>query len=317
MRTSWIDFAKGICMSAIILDHTESYYIDTHHVLQYNWYVVNVLLVFFFISGYLFYKNEKFDLKHKIISICKRLLLPYFIFTSLIAFPKAIIHGQSTEFIDIAKQIILGQASWFVSALIISEILFALLIKISKGNHYIMAPICILAFFANYLFKIPNIPFWTINQSLLVIGFLYAGYLFHHKEIFLKTVHIFVLLPLIILLKYIETKDGINMILYPLDINNYLFFIIDSILCCWIIISISHKINKNKAIEWIGSHSLVYYFLCGGIPYIIGKSITCIGFSYDGQYYRVLIVFLFNMIGISIVTYLIYKYIPFITGNKR
>ena len=49
-RKHWIDLLRGICMIAILLDHTEIYYTGDN-IINYNFYVVNVLLTFFFISG--------------------------------------------------------------------------------------------------------------------------------------------------------------------------------------------------------------------------------------------------------------------------
>ena len=59
-RKTWIDLLRGICMLAILLDHTELYYTGGN-IIDYNFYVVNALVVFFFLSGYLFFKNEAFS----------------------------------------------------------------------------------------------------------------------------------------------------------------------------------------------------------------------------------------------------------------
>ena len=74
-------------MIAILLDHTELYYTGLN-IIDYNIYVVNALTLFFIISGYLIYKESKFDFKNKIKSIAKTLLLPYLIFSFLISLSK-------------------------------------------------------------------------------------------------------------------------------------------------------------------------------------------------------------------------------------
>lgn len=80
---------------------------------------------FFILSGYLMYKpQQQFCIAHKMKSIGKSLLMPYFIFTSLLALPKAIVHGASIDILNIFQSIIMGKASWFVAALIVAEILF-------------------------------------------------------------------------------------------------------------------------------------------------------------------------------------------------
>ena len=76
-------------MVAILLFHTEMYYAG-YDIIPYSFYVENALAMFFFLSGYLFYKdNGTIHPKQKIFSIAVNLIIPYFIFTTLIALPKA------------------------------------------------------------------------------------------------------------------------------------------------------------------------------------------------------------------------------------
>ena len=49
-RKHWIDSLRGICMIAILLDHTELYYTGVN-IIDYNIYVANVLVLFFILSG--------------------------------------------------------------------------------------------------------------------------------------------------------------------------------------------------------------------------------------------------------------------------
>ena len=104
-RKHWIDSIRGISMIAILLYHTEFYY--TGKVLiNYSLYVTNVLILFFFVSGYLMYKTD-FDIGKKIKSIFKGLLIPYFCFTTIIAIPKSLAHGTEIEIGSILFQIFL------------------------------------------------------------------------------------------------------------------------------------------------------------------------------------------------------------------
>lgn len=109
-RKHWIDLLRGICMLAILLDHTEIYYTGTN-IINYNAYVVNALTIFFMLSGYLMYKENGFDIRKKMKSIAQTLLLPYFIFSALISLPKNLVHGNEINIMNICEQIILGQAS--------------------------------------------------------------------------------------------------------------------------------------------------------------------------------------------------------------
>ena len=55
-RINWIDSARGLCMTAILYDHTEIYYAN-ENIIPYEMYVINALTAFFFISGFLFCKE--------------------------------------------------------------------------------------------------------------------------------------------------------------------------------------------------------------------------------------------------------------------
>ena len=109
-RLPWIDTMRGICMIAILLFHTEVYYADGI-ITPYQCYVHNALAGFFFISGYLFIGDKGFSFAHKIKSIARSLVLPYFIFTIILGVLKIVFqHADATE---VFTKIILGQASWF------------------------------------------------------------------------------------------------------------------------------------------------------------------------------------------------------------
>lgn len=78
-RIGWIDNLRGFCMLAILLDHTESYYLD-YHIINQNLYLTDALVFFFILSGYLMYKpQQQFCIAHKMKSIGRSLLMPYFI----------------------------------------------------------------------------------------------------------------------------------------------------------------------------------------------------------------------------------------------
>lgn len=79
-------------------------------------------------------------------SITQTLLLPYFIFSTLILFPKNLIHGSEINFMNILEQIILGQASWFIASLCIAEVIFATSIWITRGKDMALFIVSMLGF---------------------------------------------------------------------------------------------------------------------------------------------------------------------------
>lgn len=108
-------------MLAIIFDHTEICFTGDN-IVPYRMYVPDVLMAFFFLSGYLFYRSEGFRLRHKLHSWLRGVLMPYFIFTSALALPKAWLHGAGGSISDLLLTILTGQGSWFIASLAVAEL---------------------------------------------------------------------------------------------------------------------------------------------------------------------------------------------------
>ena len=51
-RKIWIDLVRGFCMLAILVHHTEMYYVG-EAIIDYRFFADNALCTFFFISGLL------------------------------------------------------------------------------------------------------------------------------------------------------------------------------------------------------------------------------------------------------------------------
>lgn len=81
-------------------------------------------------------------------------------------------------------------------------------------------------------------------------------------------------------------------------------------------VQISKRLPPCKWLEWTGSHSLVYYFLCGGVPLITSKVLDKTGLSYDGNYLYVMVALLIVYVMTTFFTWIIYRYFPFPIGKK-
>ena len=94
-RKPWIDNLRGLAMILVLLAHTEIYY--RGEIVNYNIYGVDCLIIFFFLSGYLMYRETEFNLKNKVKSVFRYIVLPYFIFTIALSLPKSIVYGASLD----------------------------------------------------------------------------------------------------------------------------------------------------------------------------------------------------------------------------
>lgn len=320
-RKHWIDLLRGICMIAILLDHTELYYTGLN-IIDYNIYVVNALTLFFIISGYLIYKESKFDFKNKIKSIAKTLLLPYLIFSFLISLSKVWVYNNSINLIEICTQIAYGQSSWFVATLILSESIFALVLWMSRENIIAIAMTGIIGFILSISLSQGNQPYiWQLDNSMQALLFLCIGYTYHRYEKVFNPInhpiYIALLLILLVCIKIAEQVIEVNMMIWYIDINNYAFFLLDALICSLCFIHLCKRLPVCKYIEWTGEHSLVYYFLCGGVPLIVSKLLTKVGLVYQGNYLYVMTAFVTVYIVTTIITWLIYRYLPFMVGKSN
>ena len=320
-RKIWIDLVRGFCMLAILVHHTEMYYVG-EAIIDYRFFADNALCTFFFISGYLFYKETPFNLKYKFLSILKTIIIPYFIFMSVIALPKALAHGKFVSVSDSILSIVLGQQSWFITALATAEIIFSILLYLSKQYKWVL-PIGVLISFIGIILLTGNEQmlahnYWNIMDGLLAISFLYIGYLYHQKENVINRFPLYLyIIPFILFFisKWVIVEYKVYCYLGPVDIDNYPVFIVDNVLAILLITRLCKLLPDMKPISWMGSHVIVYYFLCGGVPLTLSVLANKIGFSYYGNYLQVIVVLIAVYLMITLLTWFIYKYIPWATGR--
>ena len=252
-------------------------------------------------------------MKSKIKSIINSLVVPYFIFTNIIAFLKVLIRQQSTDWQDIIINILSGRASWFIATLIVGELLFSIILWINHGKHLWLSTAAIVCFIIYYIIPFNQHNYWQWQDALMAFIFLYIGYLFHQYQhsfnIINKPLYSSIFLLILIFIKVYEYE--IDLPMRNIAIENAPLFMMDAIIWLFLVISIIKYIPHFKMIEWTGQHCIVYYFLAGGCPLLNKAKIP-----YEGYFYRYLIAFVLVYGLATILTWLIYRYTPFITGNK-
>ena len=317
-RICWIDFLRGLSMMLILVFHTEVYYKE-YDVTPYYIYVTNAIILFYFISGYLFYRPESFSLKKKLNAITRSLLFPYFIFTSLIAVPKLLVRQEAINLQEIVINILLGRASWFIAALIVGELFFALLLTKTRGKITWLLTDAIACLIIYYVIPFNQHNYWQWQDALLAVTFLSAGYIYHQYDNHFNTINkpLYSLIFLLILIIIKVYEYHVDLPMRNIAIENVPLFLADCIVWLMLVISIIRYIPRCKMIEWTGRHCIIYYFLCGGCPLIISIFFNKIGLPYNNYLYRYLLALIAVYLLATTLTYLIYKYIPFITRIIR
>lgn len=319
-RLVWPDLLRGLAMLAILYDHTEIYYTGGN-VVPYNLYVANALTAFFFVSGFFFKPSDPSAgrasaLRHKLRSIVLRLLLPYFLFTAALSLPKALYYGEPWQ--DYAWSILTGQASWFIAALIVASLCFALLLYACRGSHRVLAAVSLLSFGAAMALsgQFESL-WWKADIALLALPLLYLGYAYRCCAASVDRLLSRRSLPFIFLLfigikVYVHAAD-VEMLICPLRIDNVWVFAVDTLVGIALLTCLTKLLEKQahglRLLSWTGSHSLVYYFLCGAVPLTLSLLLTRLGFGYDGSPWRVLAAFVLVYAVSTLAVWPIYRYL--------
>lgn len=166
----------------IIFDHTEICFTG-QNIIPYELYVPDVLMTFFFLSGYLFYRPQGFDVRHKLMSVLRSLVMPYFIFVTLLAIPKAFLHGNTVEVSAMVWRIVSGQESWFIAALVVCELVFSLILWFTHMKVPFLMVFLVAAIALNIVVGSGNMLFaqdyWHVNEASIALTFIVLGYLCH------------------------------------------------------------------------------------------------------------------------------------------
>ena len=334
-RLLWIDLLRGFLMLAIIFDHTEICFTGDN-IVPYRMYVPDVLMAFFFLSGYLFYRPEGFRLRHKLHSWLRGVLMPYFIFTSALALPKAWLHGDGGSISDLLLTILTGQGSWFIASLAVAELLFCLLLWLSRAHWRWLAGAGLFAVALAYGFGTRRLAFeanwWHVNEAVVALPFLLLGYMVHRFDKLGTSwrLGLFALLLVLSLpVNVLVASSSWPSVLVGALVLPRLFLVKNalSVLLLYLLFTISQRDGVRwveqmprwlaAMVSWTGRRSIVYYFFSSGIPTALTAVFSRLGYTYRGCYAEVLVVFFLNFLLITFVTWAIYRYLPWTTGRRK
>lgn len=325
-RKHWIDTVRGICMVAILLFHTEMYYAG-RDITPYRCYVHNALATFFFISGYLFCGGRDgggFRFAHKVKSISRTLIMPYFIFTGIVGAVK--IAARHAAPADIFIDIISGRASWFVAALIVAEMLLALVMLITRGKATWLSAVALLSFATAFvvgnrhdpstLFYEQNL--WYANDALLATGIMICGVLYRRWE------HLFnrfntisytsLLFVILLIIKTFIVIYHVDTVIGSIEISCIPMFLADICVSVAFLVSLGKLIGRLPMVGWTGAHSLVYYFFCGAVPSVVSLTFNRAGFGYN-HYWQVIAALAATYAVCTAIAFVTYRYFPAIVGK--
>lgn len=332
-RKTWVDLLRGVAMTAILFFHTDVYYADDD-VLGYAFYVQNALTIFFFLSGYLFFKETDFSssdsligksfVRHKMASVARNLMIPYFVFALILSVPKAYV--RQIPLTSLLMDILSGRAFWFVAALIVAELLFLLVLRITRGKAWGLLTTAVVAAVACVLLSTTGPELyadypWQAENAIMAVVFLCLGWLFHRYEAvfdrFNRPSYISLLLLLTIIIKIYEHRNSISMCIEPILVSHWTLFYADCITVTILMLCVVKRMPRVKLTEWTGAHSIVYYFFCSSVPLAVSLFLGKAGLPYHGSIWRALVAFIIAYAAITAIAWVIYRYLPFIIGHGK
>lgn len=274
---TWVNTGRGLCLLCVYIAHCNFYYLHLESPIYFI-YKPFYLSFLFFISGFLFFKDlNKFPYKKKISNIINKLFWPVILFSSLIWIPKRLAHGNEINLNTYLLDVFGGTAVWFISALIVAQIIGLILVYFFKNKLHLMLIISIFTMFTGfYLASFHPSPFpWYYKSGLVALFFLTLGGVFRqYYEKFKRFISIRnliisgTLFIAVMLINYytIHSQQAIMSVTY----DNIPLGLFNNLLAIFFMIQLSHFLPVIKWLEYIGKNSIVFYFFAGGVPLVIG-----------------------------------------------
>ena len=271
-----IDMLKGYGILLVYLGHSFVFKgMDISNTTFINKYIHDTIYsfhmpLFFFISGFLAYKNYEIQIKDYWSKKFKRLFIPYLVVNMVDYFSRLIFPNLvNSEFEGINKLLFEGtKISWFVYTLFILYILFPILKKyfFEKDKYFIFYISLIIM---NLLGIFNKLEIFSLNEVIYYLIYFYTGYIF--KKFYEKLNKIFYTN-----ITFVISTISLFFIGYKYVISNKLQIIMLAMMGIVFSFNLIKRVKNNNFVEYIGRNSLVFYLLEGFIAVILRKVLLMI-----------------------------------------
>ena len=270
---------KGFLSLGIVFHHLSQWVTTGIEFSNFNYMGTYIVSVFFFLSGYGLYVQNKIKenyLDNFLVKRLSRIFIP-FVFISSIYLIYRKINGQvlsSSFFIDLFKK---GSTviynGWFVDIIILMYILFYISFRVfSNKTIAILVNTVLIIFYIVLAIKL-EYGFWWYNSSLpFVLGLLWAK----NKENIDRLLKKYYFIPLVSVTVLLFVSHQYSFILQKLHlVGNYSYALaanIDNVIFTIFFILIVRKIAfSNKYLLFLGKISFELYMIHGLVMSIFGK----------------------------------------------
>lgn len=310
---------RGICMLLVILHHSGAPN-------EYQKFLSPFFLSgFFFLSGYLFDNpNKAFDWNLKLIRIFETLIIPYFIYwiiSYLVTAGYTEIYQKENYNIltPFLKGLILGNKLWFMSALIVSEIVLTFILPFIRRSSMIllMTAVCFIGlWYFTPLSEQGKFYPWYINNACIATFFMLCG-IISRKTGLLENDRILYGAAILYVFLYIaDLIYNITGFMFAMNYFNNIFVFITYAMTGIIgIVCVCKKcIPFNRVLSYYGKNSLLIYFFCNQIIMLCFKITSPLDLNW---YIKSLFITIIVCIIITIPVRISNKLLPWMSGRMN
>lgn len=329
---NWINYSRAFCIIMIYASHCLTYYGYSFSVFAHLVHPV-VLSVFFFVSGYLFFRKQLSEPlirgntksyiqdggKKLLQNTLFRILIPTVIFAAVEYVPSCLLRGETLNVGDALYKTIGGGTYWFTGALMVAQLLLFILLLTRIKNIWFYV-ICSVGFyilslvFLNDFASIPN--YWSFKQGFMCMIFITLGGVYWKYEEKIHTVmkKKFVLIPLaalyVGLLVFFPDKFKVLIVVGELNFLGILIGIVGIL----VLTEICKMLKNLRWLDSVGKDTIGLYFMCGAWPIVMSMVVRkFMGVSFVGWITVLVTSFLFAYISMKLMT----RFIPFVFDLRK
>ena len=320
-RKNWLDVLRGIAIIFVVILHSTSKL--AHHD-KYCVFVGPIMLpLFFAISGYLFNIRNGSSLKfYKNLLI--KLVVPWFALSLI--WVRAILipfKGFSPYFINHFLRFIKGKDLWYISCLIVAQIIQFYVQKIFRKFHLVCVMDIILCAVGYIVaqFNLGNI--FNINKALIAQFYLMLGYIFKNYESFFSKIKWYIIaifaslyigLTISSLLIFPGEYIDVNRNMYP-NIFLYLVIITIGVLTLF---TVAQKLDlKYKILVYIGQNTLFIYAMHGVLVGMVKNALAIINIILPSNWFFSILLAMLLITICCLGSFIVNRFLPEIVGRKR
>lgn len=277
-RVTWIDAMRGVCMFMVILYHSGA-------PVEYDKFLIPFFLSgFFFLSGYLFYTpGSRWDWKHKLIRVVETLLIPYLLYWTLTYFVKAFyydvyLHDNWDILLPYFCELLSGSKLWFISALIVGEIVLTGILSVSQNVWFLGGLIVVVSLVWWFTpLSVPGVFWpWYLPSACIGLCFMLLGAIVRQKGWldYLERRWVAVSVVVFYLLLYVMDL-AFNIIRISFASNYFenllLFYVYALCGLSFLYVVCKNCLGKSRFLCYIGRNTLLMYFFCNQVILLIAR----------------------------------------------